>query len=82
MSCSHDTTARLWACDMAYPLRIFAGHTADVNVSEWRGGKGGGMGEGVEGREGRGMKEGRLVEVGGGEGGEGGEVGGTKIFTC
>ena len=33
VSCSHDTTARLWSCDLAYPLRIFAGHTAGVNVS-------------------------------------------------
>ena len=32
-SCSHDTTARLWSADLVYPLRIFAGHTASVNVS-------------------------------------------------
>ena len=32
-SCSHDTTARLWVTDLAYPLRIFAGHTSGVNVS-------------------------------------------------
>ena len=33
VSCSHDTTARLWSCDLTYPLRIFAGHTSGVNVS-------------------------------------------------
>lgn len=32
-SCSHDQTARLWATDNYSPLRYFAGHTADVDVS-------------------------------------------------
>ena len=32
VSCSHDTMARLWTCDLTYPLRIFAGHTSGVNV--------------------------------------------------
>lgn len=30
---SHDKTARLWSCDHINPLRIFAGHLSDVNVS-------------------------------------------------
>lgn len=30
---SHDRTARLWSCDHIYPLRIFAGHLSDVDVS-------------------------------------------------
>lgn len=30
---SHDRTARLWSCDHINPLRIFAGHLSDVNVS-------------------------------------------------
>lgn len=30
---SHDKTARLWSCDHVNPLRIFAGHLSDVNVS-------------------------------------------------
>ena len=30
---SHDRTARLWSCDQIYPLRIFAGHMSDVDVS-------------------------------------------------
>ncbi|KAG0743474.1 hypothetical protein G6F57_006174 [Rhizopus arrhizus] len=29
---SHDKTARLWSCDHVHPLRIFAGHLADVNT--------------------------------------------------
>ena len=37
-SCSHDNTARLWSTDLAYPLRIFAGHTSAVNVSVCGGG--------------------------------------------
>lgn len=28
-----DNTARLWTCDLVYPLRVFAGHTSSVNVS-------------------------------------------------
>lgn len=31
-SASYDRTARLWATDLVYPLRIFAGHTAGVDV--------------------------------------------------
>ena len=31
-SASYDRTARLWATDLVYPLRIFAGHTAAVDV--------------------------------------------------
>lgn len=30
---SHDKTARLWATDSHQPLRIFAGHYSDVDVS-------------------------------------------------
>jgi transcription initiation factor TFIID subunit 5 len=30
---SHDRTARLWSCEYPYPLRIFAGHLSDVDVS-------------------------------------------------
>lgn len=30
---SQDRTAKLWTYDRTYPLRIFAGHTADVDVS-------------------------------------------------
>lgn len=29
----HDKTARLWATDQHQPLRIFAGHYSDVDVS-------------------------------------------------
>lgn len=29
---SHDRTARLWSCDQIFPLRIFVGHLADVDV--------------------------------------------------
>ena len=32
-SVSYDKTARLWSTDTAYPLRIFSGHTAGVDVS-------------------------------------------------
>ena len=32
VSASYDRTARLWATDLIYPLRIFAGHTAAVDV--------------------------------------------------
>jgi WD40 repeat protein len=32
-SCSHDRTARLWTTENPHPLRIFAGHFSDVNVS-------------------------------------------------
>ena len=32
-SCSHDRTARLWATDSYQPLRVFAGHISDVDVS-------------------------------------------------
>lgn len=32
-SCSNDRTARLWATDNHNPLRYFAGHFADVDVS-------------------------------------------------
>lgn len=32
VSASMDHTARLWTCDLAYPLRVFAGHTSSVNV--------------------------------------------------
>ena len=31
-SSSYDQTARLWCTDLAFPLRIFAGHTGGVNV--------------------------------------------------
>ena len=31
-SAGMDHTARLWTTDLSYPLRIFAGHTADINV--------------------------------------------------
>ena len=31
-SASYDRTARLWATDLVYPLRIFTGHTAAVDV--------------------------------------------------
>jgi transcription initiation factor TFIID subunit 5 len=31
---SHDRTARLWATDHHQPLRIFAGHFSDVDVSK------------------------------------------------
>lgn len=30
---SHDRTARLWATDQHQPLRVFAGHFSDVDVS-------------------------------------------------
>lgn len=30
---SHDRTARLWSCEHIYPLRIFASHLSDVDVS-------------------------------------------------
>lgn len=30
---SHDCTARLWNMEYNYPLRIFAGHLQDVDVS-------------------------------------------------
>ena len=33
ISCSHDRTARLWSTDHIQPLRIFAGHCSDVDVS-------------------------------------------------
>lgn len=33
-SCSYDRTARLWATDLHQPLRIFAGHLSDVDVSK------------------------------------------------
>lgn len=32
---SLDTTARLWTTDQVFPLRVFAGHTASVDVSCW-----------------------------------------------
>jgi WD40 repeat protein len=31
----HDKTARLWATDQHQPLRIFAGHFSDVDVSHF-----------------------------------------------
>ncbi|KAI0244369.1 Transcription initiation factor TFIID subunit 5 [Massospora cicadina] len=31
-SASHDRTARLWSCDHISPLRIFTGHSSDVDV--------------------------------------------------
>lgn len=31
-SAGMDRTTRLWTTDLTYPLRIFAGHTSDVNV--------------------------------------------------
>lgn len=33
VSTSMDQTARLWNLEYNYPLRIFAGHTASVDVS-------------------------------------------------
>lgn len=30
---SHDRTARLWSCEQIQPLRIFASHLSDVDVS-------------------------------------------------
>ena len=30
---SQDRTAKLWMFDRTYPLRILAGHTADVDVN-------------------------------------------------
>jgi WD40 repeat protein len=33
VSASMDQTARLWNLEYNYPLRIFAGHTASVDVS-------------------------------------------------
>lgn len=30
-TCSKDDTARLWSFDRVYPLRVYAGHQADVN---------------------------------------------------
>lgn len=32
VSGGYDKTARLWSLDHIYPLRIFAGHDADVTV--------------------------------------------------
>lgn len=32
VSCSHDRTARLWSTEQVTPLRIFAGHSSDVDV--------------------------------------------------
>jgi WD40 repeat protein len=32
-SASHDRTARIWSMDKIQPLRIMAGHLADVDVS-------------------------------------------------
>jgi transcription initiation factor TFIID subunit 5 len=32
-SASRDRTARLWSTDRIAPLRIFAGHLSDVDVS-------------------------------------------------
>ena len=34
-SACKDHTARLWTLDRTYPLRIFAGHVTDVDVSVW-----------------------------------------------
>lgn len=34
-SASYDRTARLWSTDHQQPLRIFAGHVSDVNVSSF-----------------------------------------------
>ena len=31
---SYDRTARLWSCDVTYPIRMFAGHSSSVDVSE------------------------------------------------
>ena len=33
VSCSQDRTAKLWAFDRTYPLRILAGHSSDVDAS-------------------------------------------------
>lgn len=33
-SAGMDRTVRLWTTDLTYPLRIFAGHFSDVNVSK------------------------------------------------
>lgn len=35
VSCGNDRTARLWSTDHFQPLRIFAGHLADVDVSDF-----------------------------------------------
>ena len=35
VTASHDQTARLWATDHIYPLRIFAGHINDVDCVEF-----------------------------------------------
>ena len=32
-SCSQDRTAKLWVSDRIYPVRTFAGHNLDVDVS-------------------------------------------------
>lgn len=33
-SASQDRTAKIWMFDRTYPLRILAGHTADVDVKK------------------------------------------------
>lgn len=35
ISGSHDRTTRLWSTDHVQPLRIFAGHCSDIDVSQW-----------------------------------------------
>ncbi|EFN55699.1 hypothetical protein CHLNCDRAFT_133982 [Chlorella variabilis] len=34
-SCGADRTARLWSTDRVQPLRLFVGHTSDVDVVRW-----------------------------------------------